>query len=402
MRAEGDGHGKAAGSVPPETVWVVQSLARGALGARAPGGNRVCPRDSDGRTPRQAASHRQCASPLVVCPGGSGHRHSTELCAATLDGLDREPGQPMGRERSLPPDLCAGGDAAMSEPMPIPNRDQLSETDIKTVRWQEAIFVEENYTVAYAHFVQHHRIVDCMAKLLAGREQATVVDLGCGEGLNLLALRRRVEREGIRYIGIDLERTALGHAASRCAYRRYANVELRFGDVMWTGLPPGSADLILCSEVIEHLREPRLLLEEIWRVLAPGGTAIVTTPNLSNYPRKVGDWADRIMKGRLREQAYAGMIERSAGTGFSPQEAAGIFGHVSEKPAGAWRELAREVGFQVRLRRGSTLVYGYPWLARHPLLFAFVCAVDGMLEWFPWWFDTSHDLLMVAVKDKGR
>lgn len=290
----------------------------------------------------------------------------------------------------------------MSEPIPIPSRDQLSAADIKTVRWQEAIFVEENYTVAYAHFVQHHRIVNCMATLLAGREQATVVDLGCGEGLNLLALRRQVERDGIRYIGIDLERTALRRAASRCAYRRYANVELRFGDVMRTGLPPDSADVILCSEVLEHLREPRLLLEEIRRVLAPGGTAIMTTPNLSNYPRRVGDWADRIVKGRLREQAYAGMIDRCAGAGFSPQEATGILGHVSEKPAGAWRELAREAGFKVTLRRGSTLVYGYPWLARRPLFFAFLCAADSLLAWCPWWFDTSHDLLMVAIKDERR
>jgi len=288
----------------------------------------------------------------------------------------------------------------MSEVCPIPSRDRLSMADIKTVRWQEALFVEANYTVDYTHFIQHHRIVSAMAKLLAGRERATVVDLGCGEGLNLLALRRQVAQEGVRYIGIDLERTALGRAANRSAYRRYANVELRFGDVMRTGLPPAGADLILCSEVIEHLREPRLLLEEIRRLLAPGGVAIVTTPNLSNYPRRAGDWLDRLMKGRLREQAYAGMVDRSAGTGFSPQEAAGILGHVSEKPAGAWRRLAREVGFRVRLRRGSTLVYGYPWLARHPLCFALLCLVDAVLEWFPWWYDTSHDLLMIVENDE--
>ncbi len=289
----------------------------------------------------------------------------------------------------------------MSEPIPIPSRESLSDTDVKTVRWQESIFAEENYTVDYTHYVQHRCLVRYVVKALEGRPTATVADLGCGEGLNLLAVCRRAPREGGRYIGVDLNRAALQRAANRIAYRGYRNVELVVGDVLDTGLSEASADVILSSEVIEHLRDPQRLLQEIWRVLAPGGIAIITTPNLSNYPRRAGDLVDRLLRGGLRDRAYAGMADRAEGTGFTPDEAAGILGHVSEKPARAWRQLARQAGFRARLYRGSTLVYGYPWLARHPSLFGLLCLADGLLNWFPWWFDTSHDLLMVVTKDSG-
>lgn len=289
----------------------------------------------------------------------------------------------------------------MSEPVPIPSRESLSETDIKTVRWQESIFVEENYTVEYSHYVQQGRLVHCVVKALEGRPTATLVDLGCGEGLNLLAVCGRAPREGFRYIGVDLDRAALLRAANRIAYRNYRNVELLAGDVLDTGLPAASADVVVSSEVIEHLRDPQRLLREIWRLLTPGGTAIVTTPNLSNYPRRVGNLVDRLLRGGLRDRAYAGMADRAEGTGFTPDEATGILGHVSEKPARVWRQLAHQAGFRTRLYRGSTLVYGYPWLARHPALFGLLCLADGLLGRLPRWFDTSHDLLMVMRKDPG-
>jgi 2-polyprenyl-3-methyl-5-hydroxy-6-metoxy-1,4-benzoquinol methylase len=288
----------------------------------------------------------------------------------------------------------------MSEPCRLPAQEELTAADVKAVRWEEAHFVEDNYTVHYTHFIQHHRLRATLTRILQDRPRAAVVDLGCGEGGNLFALHRSLQRDTIRYIGVDLNRPALRTAVNRAAYRRYANIEFHCGDVRSSGLPAASADVVLCSEVIEHLHDPSQLLAEIRRILAPGGTAVVTTPNLSNYPRRLGDWMDRVLGGRLRQGAYAGMAERKAGTGFSPDEAAGIFGHVSEHGAGVWRNLVGQAGFRATLRRGSTLVYGYPWLARHPAVFACLCLLDSLLDRLPWWVDTSHDLMMLLTRDE--
>jgi len=59
------------------------------------------------------------------------------------------------------------------------------------------------------------------------------------------------------------------------------------GDVKWVeadlnhplALPDGSFDLIAAIEVIEHLENPRAAIREMARLLAPGGTLVLTTPN---------------------------------------------------------------------------------------------------------------------------
>lgn len=45
----------------------------------------------------------------------------------------------------------------------------------------------------------------------------------------------------------------------------------------------GLFDVVVAAEVIEHLENPRFMLREIFRILRPGGTAIVTTPNNESW-----------------------------------------------------------------------------------------------------------------------
>jgi 2-polyprenyl-3-methyl-5-hydroxy-6-metoxy-1,4-benzoquinol methylase len=45
----------------------------------------------------------------------------------------------------------------------------------------------------------------------------------------------------------------------------------------------GAFDVVVSAEVIEHLENPRFMMRELFRVLRPGGTAIVTTPNNESW-----------------------------------------------------------------------------------------------------------------------
>jgi 2-polyprenyl-3-methyl-5-hydroxy-6-metoxy-1,4-benzoquinol methylase len=45
----------------------------------------------------------------------------------------------------------------------------------------------------------------------------------------------------------------------------------------------GAFDVVVAAEVIEHLENPRFMIREIFRLLRPGGTAIVTTPNNESW-----------------------------------------------------------------------------------------------------------------------
>lgn len=53
-----------------------------------------------------------------------------------------------------------------------------------------------------------------------------------------------------------------------------------YASIYETGLPDDYADAVICTEVFEHLENPHLALQEIKRILKPGGTFIGSTPFL--------------------------------------------------------------------------------------------------------------------------
>ena len=105
---------------------------------------------------------------------------------------------------------------------------------------------------------------------------ATILDIGCGDGT--AAATAAGVLAGHRLVGVDWSQDALRRAASRipCAVR---------GELTDGGLPfaTGSADAVLFSEVIEHLVDPDGALDELHRVLRPGGHLMLSTPNLAAW-----------------------------------------------------------------------------------------------------------------------
>lgn len=101
-----------------------------------------------------------------------------------------------------------------------------------------------------------------------------LVDLGCGGGLLAIPLAER----GARVTGVDISRPSLSTAAAE-AHRRGVRCRFVQCDLRNTGLPEASADLVLLSDVLEHVTPPQDALAECARLLKPGGHAFVNTIN---------------------------------------------------------------------------------------------------------------------------
>lgn len=86
-------------------------------------------------------------------------------------------------------------------------------------------------------------------------------------------------------------------------------------------LAAGSYPAVLCSEVLEHVSDPRSVLAEVYRVLQPGGTALITVPFMF---RQHADPADY---GRYTEWFWAENLQR-VGFGEFTVEKQGLFGSV--------------------------------------------------------------------------
>jgi SAM-dependent methyltransferase len=111
------------------------------------------------------------------------------------------------------------------------------------------------------------------------RPDDTLLDLGCGDG----ALIRRFAPAVARCIGID----ASDAMVAFCRERAPANAEFVVGSVVDVPLPPGSVDVAVSRQVMEHLHPddvPRHLAA-VHRSLRPGGRFLIETPS-----RLTGPW----------------------------------------------------------------------------------------------------------------
>jgi ubiquinone/menaquinone biosynthesis C-methylase UbiE len=120
-------------------------------------------------------------------------------------------------------------------------------------------------------------------------QDATVVDIGCGEGVTLETASRLFPEKFC--IGID----GLVENLSIC---RVSHLHVIGGDVYRLPIKNEAIDCILFLEVIEHLEEPERAMMEMHRILKPKGRLVVVFPN--DFMFKMA----RIMTLKLKESFY--------------------------------------------------------------------------------------------------
>jgi SAM-dependent methyltransferase len=141
--------------------------------------------------------------------------------------------------------------------------------------------------------------------LMGLRAGATVADLGCGTGDDVLALALRVAPGG-RVLGVDASAAMVREARRRAAGS--AGVEIREGDARALDLPDGTLDACRAERVLLHMRDPAVVVAEMARVLAPGGRAVVADP----------DWGTLAIDAPDPEAGRA-VAEAAAGRFLSPR-----------------------------------------------------------------------------------
>ncbi|MGH8670547.1 MAG: class I SAM-dependent methyltransferase [Burkholderiales bacterium] len=123
---------------------------------------------------------------------------------------------------------------------------------------------------------------------IAAVDAGSALDIGCGNGRFL----RKLRELGWHCEGLDFSQTAV----EVC---RAAGLKVHHGDLYSAGFSDRSFDLVTTRHVIEHVPDPAALMEEIARILKPGGRVIIQTPN-----------SQALARGRFGAHWYANDIPR--------------------------------------------------------------------------------------------
>ena len=137
----------------------------------------------------------------------------------------------------------------------------------------------------------------------------SLLEVGCGEGRGVELLAPLASS----YVAIDKIQSVIDQLAK--AYPE--------GTFIRANIPPlkelkdASFDVVISFQVIEHIRNDRAFLEEVYRVLKPGGVALITTPNilksLSRNPWHIREYTSNELK-KLSESIFD-LVEMKGITG---------------------------------------------------------------------------------------
>jgi 2-polyprenyl-3-methyl-5-hydroxy-6-metoxy-1,4-benzoquinol methylase len=133
----------------------------------------------------------------------------------------------------------------------------------------------------------YRAVEDLAAERRISAADLSILEVGCGAGGITLPLARL----GGRVRGIDIDRADVDKLIARARELRVDRNLTAGVEDAFTFSHDARYDVIVASEVMEHVLDPDALLDNVVRHLEPGGLVIITTPNgygpweLSNYVR---------------------------------------------------------------------------------------------------------------------
>jgi SAM-dependent methyltransferase len=109
---------------------------------------------------------------------------------------------------------------------------------------------------------------------------ARVLDVGCATGY----LAAELSRRGCTVDGIEFDAAAAEQARAHCRAVVAGDLEAPSTHAeVQRMLAGGRPDVVVCADVLEHLRDPWTVLAWLRTLLAPGGRAVISVPNIAHW-----------------------------------------------------------------------------------------------------------------------
>jgi ArsR family transcriptional regulator len=145
-------------------------------------------------------------------------------------------------------------------------------------------------------------VAEALLRLIPPME---VADLGAGEGAFALLLAQRATR----VIAVDTSEKMIEVGREQSLRHGFRNIEFRLGDMEEVPIENASVDLVFFSQSLHHALHPERALREAWRILKPGGRAVLLDLAEHRFEEARELYADEWLG--FAESDMEAMLERS-------------------------------------------------------------------------------------------
>lgn len=144
--------------------------------------------------------------------------------------------------------------------------------------WRLVYDQGEEYLSPYdRHYMNKRKqaVLDILDRFSQGKT-LRVLDAGCGAGGLLDAIKQR----GHNVAGMDISREMLSQASRSAGNPDPKNTLFIQADLESVSFRDSSFDAVICVGVLQYLQDDKKGLQELTRILKPGGLAVITLPNI--------------------------------------------------------------------------------------------------------------------------
>ena len=244
--------------------------------------------------------------------------------------------------------------------------------------------IEPSYSEAFSWYKLRKSI--CRIFLDEVGNGKRVLEVGCYVGTNIRMLNKLLPASmDMEFRGIDISSKAILEAEEYSKKGEMRNHFFEVGKAEDLKYDACVFDIVICTEVLEHLVDPNIAISEMYRVLKQGGCAIITTPNGANIFKKL---AGRRIKERLEE----------IDTGNPYECKDDSYGHISVLGSRELLTIAERAGFRIEWIGKESILYGAPLYDRHQVLFAIILLLDSILDHLPHTYNFSWGVILKLRK----
>jgi len=236
----------------------------------------------------------------------------------------------------------------------------------------------------------YRKIMYNMIKDIKDVKQFNVLDIGCGKAFDLIELSPLFKE----CYGMDISQNELNLASKTVKEKGINNIKFKKGVAEKIPFEDNTFDLIIFSEVIEHLPNVNPAMQEIKRVFKKEGYIMITTPNRYRVNELFKNIVPRKLYYKLKKR-----FSTDSKDVIIKEEELNIKEHFHEYSVSELKKLLKANNFEIiNFKGGKLTIFPLFLFDKFPFLINIVRLIDNVITFIPGSIYLKFNFIVLAKK----